>query len=58
MSEALPNPTKRHAGYAILEADGAIIRLERNRWQAAEIAARLPGRRVVDVWIQEPENKT
>lgn len=57
MSELPPEPTKRHAGYAVLGADGYIIRLVRFRWQADEIAARLPGRRVVDVWVAEPEPK-
>jgi len=54
MSELATDITKRHAGYAVLEANGLIISLERNRWQADEIAERLPGRMVVDVWIQEP----
>lgn len=55
MSELPQEPTKRHAGYAILESDGTIIRLERNRWQADEIATRLPGRKVVDVYVTEEQ---
>lgn len=51
MSESPPEPTKRHAGYAVLEEDGTIVRLERNRWIANEVADRLPGRRVVPLWI-------
>lgn len=41
----------RHAGYSVLEPDGTIVRLERNKWIAEEVAARLPGRRIVRVWI-------
>lgn len=53
MSELATDITKRHAGYAVLDADGAIIRLVRTRQQAEEISSRLPGRKVVDVYITD-----
>lgn len=53
MSESPPEPTKRHAGYAILEADGSIVMIDRDYRLADEVAARLPGRRVVDVWFED-----